>query len=83
MARDRPEDALQLFNRISQEQQLVRKRLMKLHKAEKKTFDAKHPALSLSVGHAVWIRNPPGESNVDGLWQGPCAAGGQQMQVQD
>ena len=70
-ARDRPEDGLQFFDRILQEQQLVPKRLMKLRKAERKKFEAKHQPLSLSVGDAVWVRNLPGESKHDRLWKGP------------
>ena len=66
-----PEDALQFFERVSQEHTLVRKRLHKLHKAGRKKFEAQHPKLSLSVGDAVWVRNLPGESKLERLWQGP------------
>ena len=67
-----PEDALQFFERVSQEHTLVRKRLHKLHTAARKKFEAQHPKLSLSVGDAVWVRNLPGESKLERLWQGPC-----------
>ena len=67
-----PEDALQFFKQVSQEHTLGQKRLHKLHKAVRKKFEAQHPNMSLFMGDAVWLRNLPGESKLERLWQGPC-----------
>ena len=50
----------------------MRKRLHKLHPAEKRQFEKKHPRLTLALADAVRVRNLPGESRLDRLWQGPC-----------
>ena len=71
-ARQGAEDAVQFFDRISQEHKIVGKRLHKLHQAEKRKFENKHPPLKMVVGDAVWVRNLPGESKLDCLWQAPC-----------
>ena len=51
-ARQGAEDALQSFDRISQEHKTVCKRLHKLHHAEKRNFENKHPPPKLAVGDA-------------------------------
>ena len=50
------EDALQFFDRVSKERQIVHTRLTNIHPDGPKKGMAKHPPLSLSVGGRVWVR---------------------------
>ena len=50
----------------------MRKCLQKLHQAEKRIFENKHPPLKLAMGDVVWVRHLPGESKLDHLWKGLC-----------
>ena len=68
------EDALQFFDRVSKERQLVQTRLTKIHADARKKWMAKHPPLSLSVGDRVWVRYLPTDkvTKIQRLWFGPC-----------
>ena len=44
------EDALEFFDRVNKERQLVQQRLTKIHEREKRAWLKKHPQLQLQVG---------------------------------
>ena len=69
---DCAEDALTFFSRLEKERREVQKKLKKIHAAQRNKFLQKFPTLNLLPGDKVWVKNLPGQSKLDRLWQGPC-----------
>ena len=68
-------DALEFFDQVGKERQLVQQRLTKTHEREKPAWLKKHPQLQQKVGDHVWVRFLPNEAGVHRLhrsWFGPC-----------
>ena len=71
IAHQSAEDALRYFSRMAKERREVQKKLKKIHAAQRDRFHRKFRTLNLVPGDKVWVKNLPGQSKLDRLWQGP------------
>ena len=66
------EYAIQVFERVAAEREMVQRKLEAIHKKQSDKFLKEHPPSVFVVGDLVWVQNREGErEKLGSLWQGP------------